>query len=178
MKYLREEVGTNYNACVVGKIVKIRTKLAENKMVRMKDGRLLKTNKEIGRLHNTRKTTSNMGWVYVQGRCMKGRGGRKVRRKGQEQGDMEKNNISSYTAKWLITGLTPTTGKRVEERELCTMWWVFSQRSCLMSFSDRVPYFNRCFLFCPSNKVYFKGEQWLKEQYVPMLYLSVIMYAP
>ena len=64
MKYLRVEVGINYrvyNACVVGKIVKIRTKLAEHNMVRMKDGRLLKTNKETGRLHNTRKTTSNMG---------------------------------------------------------------------------------------------------------------------
>ena len=61
MKYLREEVGTNYNACVVGKIVKIRTKLADHNMVRMKDGRLLKTNNETGTLHNTRKTTSNMG---------------------------------------------------------------------------------------------------------------------
>ena len=87
MKDLREEVGTK--ACRVGKIVKSRMKWAGH-MVRIRD-------KEARRFQKTRKTTTNMGRLCEE-RSEKGRGGRKVERKGQQQGPMETNYKCSRTS--------------------------------------------------------------------------------
>ena len=92
MNDLREEVGTK--ACIVGKIVKSRMKWAEH-MVRMKDEKI--RDKEARRLQKTRKTTAKMGGLCEE-RFEKGRGGRKVERKGQQQRPMEANYKSSRTS--------------------------------------------------------------------------------
>ena len=96
MKDLREEVGTK--ACIVGKIVKSRMKWAGH-MVRMKDDKLPKRarDKEARRFQKTRKTTAKMGGLCEE-RPEKGRGGRKMERKGQQQGPMEANHESSRTS--------------------------------------------------------------------------------
>ena len=60
-------------------------------MVRMKDERSLNKNnldKGTRNLQKTRKTTAKMGGLCEE-RSEKGRGGRKVERKGQQQGGME-----------------------------------------------------------------------------------------
>ena len=92
MKEPREEVGTE--ACMVGKIVKSRIKWAGH-MVRMKDERSSK-----------RSETQQQGGCRKRGRRQlrwedseRGRGGRKVERKGQQQGAMESHyNKSSRTS--------------------------------------------------------------------------------
>ena len=96
MKDLREEVGTK--ACIVGKIVKSRMKLAGH-MVRMKDDKLPKKirDKEARRFQKTRKTTVKMGGLCEE-ISEKGKGGRKVERKGQQQGAMETNYESNRTS--------------------------------------------------------------------------------
>ena len=53
--------------------------------------------KETRRLQKTRKTTAKMGGLCEE-RSEKGRGGRKVERKGQQQGPMETSDKSSRTA--------------------------------------------------------------------------------
>ena len=99
MKDLREEVGTK--ACIVGKLVKSRIKWAGH-MVRMKDEQLpKKRDKEARRFQKTRKTTTKMGWLREE-RSEKGRGGRKVERKCQQQGAMEANYKSSRTSEWPV----------------------------------------------------------------------------
>ena len=95
MKDLRHEVGTK--ACVVGKRVKSRMKLAGH-AVRMKEERSPKRSETRNRrLQTTRKTTAKMGGLCEE-RSKKGRGGRKVERKGQQQGAMETNYESSRTS--------------------------------------------------------------------------------
>ena len=48
-------------------------------------------------------------------RFKKGRGGRKVERKGQQQGPVEKNKESRRTAERQTTSPTPTKGKGEEQ---------------------------------------------------------------
>ena len=97
MKDLREEVGTK--AFIVGKIVKSRIKWAGH-MVRMKYDKLPKraeTNMhECSR--KTRKTTAKMGGLCEE-RSEKGRVGRKMERKGKQQGPTESNHESIRTSK-------------------------------------------------------------------------------
>ena len=79
----REEVGTK--ACIVGKIVKSRMKWTGNK-VRMKYDKVPKRSirdKAARRFQKTRKTEAKIGGLYEE-RSEKGRGGRKVERKGQQ----------------------------------------------------------------------------------------------
>ena len=57
--------------------------------------------KEARRLQKTRKTTAKMGGLCEE-RSEKGRGGRKVERKGQRKGPMERNYKSSRTAEWQL----------------------------------------------------------------------------
>ncbi len=57
-------------------------------MVRIKNERLPRRS-ETRRLQKTEKTTAKMGGLSEE-RSEKGRGGRKVERKGQQQGAMEK----------------------------------------------------------------------------------------
>ena len=67
-------------------------------MVGMKDERLPKRfeNKETRRLQKTRKTTAKMGGLCEE-RSKKGRGGKKLGRKDQKQGVMEKiTNIAIH----------------------------------------------------------------------------------
>ena len=96
MKELREEVGTK--ACIIGKIVKSWMEWAGH-MVRMKDDTLPKKirDKEARRFQKTRKTTNKMGGLCEE-ISEKGRGGRKVERKGQQQGPMKTNYKSSRTS--------------------------------------------------------------------------------
>ena len=95
MKDLREELGTK--ACIVGKIVKSRMKWAGH-MVRMKDDKLPKSrDKEARRLQKTRKTTAKMAGLCEE-RSEKGRGGRKMERKGQQPGPMGANYKRSRTS--------------------------------------------------------------------------------
>ena len=67
-------------------------------MVRMKDDKLPKRaeTKEARRFQKTRKTTAKMGGLYEE-RSEKGRGGRTMERKGQQQGPMEANHESNRT---------------------------------------------------------------------------------
>ena len=88
MKDMREEVENKY--CIVGKIVKSRMKWAGH-MVRMKDDKLPK------RAGTKRQEGSKMGGLCEE-RSEKGRGGRKMERKGQHQGPMEANHESSRTS--------------------------------------------------------------------------------
>ena len=91
MKDLREEVVTK--ACIVGKIVKRLVKWAGH-MVRMKDDKLpegSETKKQEGSRKRGRPQLS-------EERSEKGRGGRQVERKGQQQGPMETNYESSRTS--------------------------------------------------------------------------------
>ena len=88
MKDLREEVGTK--ACIVGKIVKSRMKWAGH-MIRMKDDKLPKraeTKKQEG---SRKRGRPQLRWedCVERDRCEKGRGRRKMERKGQQQGPME-----------------------------------------------------------------------------------------
>ena len=95
MKDLREEVGTK--ACIVGRIVKSRLKWA-GYMVRMKEDITEKSrDKEARRFQKTGKTTAKMGGLCEE-RSEKGRGGRKMERKGKQQGPMEANHESSRTS--------------------------------------------------------------------------------
>ena len=67
-------------------------------MVRMKDDKLPKiydTKKRDG-FRKTSKTTAKMGGLCEE-RYEKGRGGRKVERKGQQHGPMETNHKSRRT---------------------------------------------------------------------------------
>ena len=60
--------------------------------------------KGAGRFQKTRKTTAKMGGLCEE-RSEKGRGGRKVERKGQQQGPMEindKRNISNKVLDFII----------------------------------------------------------------------------
>ena len=93
MKDMREEVGTK--ASIVGKIVKSRTKWD----FRIKRWEISEKSRDKGtrRLQKTRKTTAKMGGLCEE-RYKKGRGGRKVERKGQQQRAMEANHESSHTA--------------------------------------------------------------------------------
>ena len=84
---MREEVGTK--ACIVAKIVKSRMKWAghngQNEIWSITETIRYK---EARRLQKTRKTTAKMGGLSKE-IYQKGRGGRKVQRKGQQQGPME-----------------------------------------------------------------------------------------
>ena len=96
MKDLREEVGTK--ACIVGRIVKSRMKWAGH-MVRMKEDKLPKraeTKKQDG-CQETGNTTAKMGGLCEE-RSEKGRGGRKMERKDQQQGPMETNHENSRSS--------------------------------------------------------------------------------
>ena len=53
--------------------------------------------KEARRLQKTMKTTAKMGVLHEE-RSVKDRGGRKVERKGQQQGPMETNYKSNRTS--------------------------------------------------------------------------------
>ena len=96
MKDPREEVGTK--ACIVGKIVKSRMKWAGH-MVRMKYDKSPKRSetRKQSRFQKTRKTTAKTGGLCDE-RSEKGRRGRKVERKGQQQRPMEANYESSCTS--------------------------------------------------------------------------------
>ncbi len=96
MKYIREEVGPKH--CIVGKIVKSRMKWAGH-MVRFIDEKITEKIrvKEAIRFKKTRKTTAKMGGLREE-ISEKGRGGRKVERKGQQQRPMEANYESSRTS--------------------------------------------------------------------------------
>ena len=78
-----------HKACIVGKIVNSRIKWAGH-MVRIRD-------KGSRRFQKTRKTTTKMGGLCEE-ISEKGRGGRKVERKGQQQGPMETNYKCSRTS--------------------------------------------------------------------------------
>ena len=95
MKDLREEVGTK--ACIVGKIVKSRMKWTGH-IVRMNDDKLPKR-AETKRQEGSRKRgrPAKIGGLCEE-RFEKGKGGRKMERKGQQQGPMEANHESSRTS--------------------------------------------------------------------------------
>ena len=79
-------------------MVKSRMKWAGH-MVRMTDDKLPKrsdTKKQEG-LQKTRKTTAEMGGLCEE-RTKKGREGRKMERKGQQQGPVETHSKSSRTS--------------------------------------------------------------------------------
>ena len=93
MTDLREEVGTK--ACIVGKIVKSRMKWAGH-MVRMKDEKLPKRSETMK--HDGCRKRGRPQLRLCEEIPEKGRGGRKVERKGQQQGPMETNYKSSRTS--------------------------------------------------------------------------------
>ena len=96
MKDLREEVVTKYY--IVGKIVKSRMKWAGHILKRSE------TNKEEG----SRKR-GNLQLRLCADRSENGRGGRKVERKGQQQGPMETNYESSRTSERSVDQPHPYT---------------------------------------------------------------------
>ena len=108
MKDLREEIGTK--ACIVGKIVKNRTKWAGH-MVRMKYDKLPKRSETKKQEGFRKRGRLQLTWedCTCEERSEKGRGARKVERKGQQQGPMETNYKRSRS-------LTPTQGKPDEEQ--------------------------------------------------------------
>ena len=89
-------------------------------MVRTKDDKLPKraeTKKREG-CRKRGKTTAKMGGLCEE-KPEKGRGGRKVERKGQQQGPMEANYESSRIAEWRVDRPHPYTRETRERTSLC-----------------------------------------------------------
>ena len=86
-------------------------------------------------LQKTRKTTAKMGGLCEE-RPEKGRGGRKVERKGQQQGPMETNYKSSRTSEWRIDQPHPYTS---ETRGRNFLDFLTILHTCLVSHVVEIP---------------------------------------